>query len=157
MENIVPLKAAEEMRRGGIERASAFLFRFGALGFVALLVFFSVAAIFSTRLLVFFYGPRLNGYAAVFDLQMLYFLLTWPIRQISFLFRTIKSTRPILIASLVAAMISLALVYPAVRSFGALGIMLAAVAGQIGNLVYLILAWMRMPLARADALHALTD
>ena len=37
MENIVPVRAAEEMRRGGIERASAFLFRFGAKGFVALL------------------------------------------------------------------------------------------------------------------------
>jgi len=157
MENIVPLRAAEEMRRGGIKRASTFLFRFGALGFVALLLFFSVAAIFSTRLLVFFYGPKLNGYAAVFDLQMLYFLLTWPIRQVSFLFRTIKSTRPILISSIAAAVISIGLVYPAVRTFGALGIMVAAVAGQIGNLVYLFLAWIRMQLAGEDAVQVPTD
>ena len=41
----------------------------------------------------------------VLNLQMLYFLLAWPIRQLTFLFRTIESTRPILISSIVAALI----------------------------------------------------
>jgi O-antigen/teichoic acid export membrane protein len=154
MENIVPVRAAEEMRRGGIERASAFLFRFGAKGFVALLLFFAVAALFSKQFLSFFYGHQLHTYAAVLDLQMLYFLLTWPIRLVTFLFRTIKSTRPILLASVAAAVVSLALVYPAVRHFGASGIMFAAVAGQLANLAYLIFAWMRMPMASATTMEA---
>ena len=145
MENIVPVRAAEEMKRGGIQRVSAFLFRFGSLGFVALLVFFSATALFSRQFLSFFYGRQLHAFAAVLDLQMLYFLLTWPIRQVSFLFRTIKYTRPILIGSLVAAIVSLVAVYPAVRGFGAAGIMLAAVAAQIANLAYMVLIWMRMP------------
>jgi O-antigen/teichoic acid export membrane protein len=149
MENIVPVRAAEEMKRGGIERVSAFLLRFGSRGFVALLVFFSVAAIFSRQFLSFFYGHQLHAYAAVLDLQMLYFLLTWPLRQVSFLFRTTRQTRPILVGSVVAALVSLALVYPAVRGFGAAGIMLAAVAAQLGNLGYLVLAWMRMPKTEA--------
>ena len=157
MENIVPVKAAEEMRRGWIERVSAFLFRFGAIGFFFLLAVFSVGALFSGPFLSFFYGHQLHAYSGVLDLQMLYFLLAWPIRQVSFLFRTIKSTRPILIASIVAAIISLSLVYPAVRGFGAVGIMFAAVAGQIGNFVYLLLAWVRMPLRRATALQAQPD
>jgi Na+-driven multidrug efflux pump len=80
---------------------------------------------------------------------MLYFLLTWPIRQVAFLFRTIKYTRPILIGSVVAAVVSLLAVYPAVRGFGAMGIMLAAVAAQIGNLAYMILTWVRMPKTQA--------
>jgi len=147
MENIVPLRAAEEMKRGGLERVSAFLLRFGSIGFVALFVFFAIAALFSRQFLTFFYGRQLHAYAAVLDLQMLYFLLTWPIRQVAFLFRTIKHTRPILIASIVASVVSLVLVYPAVRGFGAIGIMLAAVAAQVGNLGYMILAWMRMPSA----------
>ena len=75
---------------------------------------------------------------------MLYFLLAWPIRQLTFLFRTIESTRPILISSVVAAVMSMSLVYPMVRGYGALGIVMAAVAGQIGNLVYLAIAWMRV-------------
>ena len=148
MENIVPVRAAEEMKRGGIESVSAFLFRFGSIGFVALLVFFSLAALFSRQFLSFFYGRQLHAYAGVLDLQMLYFLLTWPIRQVSFFFRTIKHTRPILIGSLAAALVSLIAVYPAVRAFGAAGIMLAAVAAQMGNLVYMTLAWMRMPKAQ---------
>jgi O-antigen/teichoic acid export membrane protein len=154
MENIVPVRAAEEMKRGGMERVSAFLFRFGAIGFVALLVFFSVAAVFSRQFLSFFYGRQLHAYAAVLDLQMLYFLLTWPIRQVSFLFRTIKHTRPILTGSVVAALASLALVYPAVRGFGAIGIMIAAVAAQVGNLIYLVFAWLRMPKARTAEFEA---
>ena len=145
MENIVPVRAAEEMKRGGIERVSAFLLRFGSLGFIALLFFFSTAALFARQFLSFFYGRQLHTYAAVLDLQMLYFLLTWPIRQVTFLFRTIKYTRPILIGSVVAAVLSLATVYPAVRSFGAAGIMLAAVTAQIGNLAFLFLTWRRMP------------
>ena len=102
-------------------------------------------ALFSRQFLSFFYGRQLHAYAGVLDLQMLYFLLTWPIRQVAFLFRTIKYTRPILIGSVVAAIVSLVAVYPAVRGFGAMGIMLAAVAAQIGNLAYMVLIWMRMP------------
>jgi O-antigen/teichoic acid export membrane protein len=144
MENIVPIRAAEEMRRGGIQRATAFLFRFGATGFVALLVVFSAASLFSSKFLVFFYGHQLRTYASVLNLQMFYFLLTWPVRQLTFLFRTIKNTTPILIASIAAAVISMSCVYPMVRNFGASGIVVAAVAGQLGNLLYLVHAWNRV-------------
>ena len=144
MENIVPIRAAEEMRLGGIQRAAKFLFRFGALGFVALLVLFSTASLLSGRFLSFFYGHQLRVYAGVLNLQLLYFLLAWPIRQLTFLFRTIESTRPILISSIVAAAASMSLVYPMVHAYGALGIVMAAVGGQIGNLVYLAIAWMRV-------------
>lgn len=144
MENIVPIRTAEEMRRGGIQRAAAFLFRFGLTGFVVLLAAFSAVSLISDRFLVFFYGRQLRAFAGVLNLQMLYFLLAWPVRQFIFLFRTIKNTRPILISSIVAAVISLSLVYPMVRRVGALGIVIAAVAGQIGNLLYLILAWVRV-------------
>jgi O-antigen/teichoic acid export membrane protein len=144
MENIVPIRAAEEMRRGGIQKAAAFLFRFGAAGFVALLILFSAASLVSAKFLSFFYGRELGLYAGVLNLQMLYFLIAWPIRQLTFLFRTIENTRPILLSSIVAAVMSLALVYPTVRAYGALGIVMAAVFGQVGNLVYLIVAWMRV-------------
>jgi O-antigen/teichoic acid export membrane protein len=143
MENIVPIRAAEEMRRGGIHKAARFLFRFGAAGFVALLVVFSAASLLSGRFLSFFYGHQLRAYADVLNLQMLYFLLAWPIRQLTFLFRTIENTRPILIASIVAAVASISCVYPAVRMYSASGIVLAALAGQISNLAYLAIAWLR--------------
>ena len=143
MENIVPIRAAEEMRRSGIQGASRFLFRFGAAGFVVLLLGFSAASLLSGRFLSFFYGHQLRIYAGVLNLQMLYFLLAWPIRQLNFLFRTVENTRPILFSSIVAAVISMSLVYPMVRGYGALGIVMAALAGQIGNLAYLAIAWSR--------------
>jgi O-antigen/teichoic acid export membrane protein len=144
MENIVPIRAAEEMRRSGIRGASRFLFRFGTAGFVGLLLLFLAASLLSERFLSFFYGQQLRAYADVLNLQMLYFLLAWPIRQLNFLFRTVENTRPILMASVVAAVLSMALVYPLVRGYGALGIVMAAVAGQIGNLAWLAIAWMRV-------------
>ncbi|HEY2472382.1 MAG TPA: hypothetical protein VGI45_31635 [Terracidiphilus sp.] len=144
MENIVPIRAAEEMRRSGIRGAARFLFRFGAVGFVGLLVVFSAASLLSGRFLSFFYGHQLRVYADVLNLQMLYFLLAWPVRQLNFLFRTLENTRPILIAAIIAALLSMALVYPMVRTYGALGIVMAAVAGQLGNLAWLALAWMRV-------------
>lgn len=155
MENIVPIRAAEEMHRGGIHKVATFLFRFGAVGFVALLIIFSAASLLSGRFLAFFYGHHLRTYAGVLNLQMLYFLLAWPIRQLTFLFRTIENPRPILYAAILAAFVSLSVVYPMVRSYGALGIVLAAVAGQIGNLLYLTVAWMRGPsTAKTDIANA---
>ena len=141
MENIVPIRAAEEMRRGGPVKVATFLFRFGSIGFAVLLVVFLLTSLFSANFLTLFYGHQLRVYAGVLNLQMLYFLLAWPIRQLTFLFRTVSRTTPILISSIVAAVISLSFVYPMVRTFGALGIMIAAVAGQMGNLIYLIIAW----------------
>jgi len=113
-------------------------------GFIALLILFSAASLLSARFLAFFYGHELRLYAGVLNLQMVYFLLAWPIRQLTFLFRTIESTRPILFASIFAALVSLSLVYPMVRSYAALGIVMAAVAGQICNLLYLVVAWIRV-------------
>ena len=144
MENIVPLRAGEEMRKGGIQRAAKFLFRFGSIGFFALLVVFLIASTFSDKFLALFYGHQLREYSSVLNLQMLYFLLAWPVRQLTFLFRTIKKTSPILMSSVVAAIISMLLIYPLVSRFDALGIVIAAVAGQVGNLLYLVVAWVRV-------------
>jgi O-antigen/teichoic acid export membrane protein len=158
MENIVPIRAAEEMRRGGVARVTAFLFRFGLSGFIVLLIAFSLASLVSGKFLYFVYGHQLSSYARVLDLQMLYFLLAWPIRQLNFLFRTIKDTTPILISSIVAAVISLSFIYPMIRKFDAIGIVMAAVAGQLGNLLYLLLALVRVRLkAQTGELNAQAD
>ncbi|MGB0125329.1 MAG: hypothetical protein WA419_18300 [Silvibacterium sp.] len=144
MENLVPLKAGEEMRRGGIRQVAKFLFRFGIQGFVVLSVLFLGIGLFARSLLSFFYGHQVAVYGGVLDLQLVYFLLFWPLRQFNYLFRTINRTPSILIASLLAAFTSLLLIYPCVRSFGAMGIMVAAVAGQSVNLLYLVVVWMHI-------------
>lgn len=143
MENIVPLRAGEEMRRGGIQQVARFLFRFGVAGFVVLSVLFLAIGLFSRDFLSFFYGHKVAVYGGVLDLQLVYFLLFWPLRQFNYLFRTINRTPALLIASLLAAVTSLVLIYPCVRSFQAMGIMIAAVAGQTVNLLYLMVVWMR--------------
>lgn len=144
MENIVPLKAGEEMRRGGIQRVAKFLFRIGLQGFVVLSALFLCIGLFSRSFLSFFYGHEVAVYAGVLNLQLVYFLLFWPLRQFSYLFRTINRTPVILRASVLAALTSLVLIYPCVRSMGAMGIMVAAVAGQSANLLYLAAVWMRI-------------
>jgi O-antigen/teichoic acid export membrane protein len=144
MENLVPLKAGEEMRRGGIRRVAKFLFRFGCQGFVVLSLLFLGIGLFSREFLSFFYGHKVAVYGGVLDLQLVYFLLFWPLRQFSYLFRTINHTSSLLMASLLAAVTSLILIYPCVRSFHAMGIMVAAVAGQSMNLLYMAVAWMRI-------------
>ncbi|MGB7191647.1 MAG: hypothetical protein WBD10_16040 [Acidobacteriaceae bacterium] len=144
MENLVPIKAGEEMRRGGIRQLSKFLFRFGTQGFIVLSALFLVIGLFSREFLSFFYGHEVAVYGGVLDLQLVYFLLFWPLRQFSYLFRTINRTSSLVVASLLAALTSLALIYPCVRSFSALGIMVAAVAGQSANLIYLTVVWLRI-------------
>lgn len=144
MENLVPIKAGEEMRRGGIRRLAKFLLRFGTQGFVVLSAVFLVIGLFSRDFLGFFYGHEVAVYGGVLDLQLVYFLLFWPLRQFSYLFRTINRTSSLAIGSLFAALTSLVLIYPCVRGFGAMGIMVAAVAGQSANLIYLTVVWLRI-------------
>ena len=144
MENIVPLRAGEEMRRGGIQRVVTFLFRFGMKGLIALSLLFLSLVFVAKPFLNLFYGRGVGIYAGVLDLQMLYFLLLWPLRQLNYLFRTIERTSSILISSFVAAATSLLLLYPCVRTFHAMGIMVAAVAGQAANLLWLSVDWMRI-------------
>jgi O-antigen/teichoic acid export membrane protein len=153
MENIVPIKAGEEMRRGGIQQAAKFLFRFGLVGFVLLLVAFLVIFLFSRSFLGFVYGPQVAVYSGILNLQLLYFLLGWPLRQLTYLFRTIGRTSVILGGSLVAAIASLALVYPLVRAFGSLGIMLAAVAGQTVSLLFVSIAWVQIKSTYSNESH----
>lgn len=62
----------------------------------------------------------------------------------TYLFRTIDRTPSILFSSLAAALASLLLLYPSVHAFGAMGIMVAAVAGQAANLLYLVVDWARI-------------
>lgn len=144
MENIVPIKAGEEMRRGGIQRLAKFLLRFGGQGFVVLSLSFLVIGFFSRDFLSFFYGHEVAVYGGVLDLQLVYFLLFWPLRQFGYLFRTINRTPSLVFASLLAAITSLVLIYPCVESFSAMGIMVAAVAGQTVNLIYLTAVWIRI-------------
>ena len=144
MENIVPIKAGEEMRRGGIQRLAKFLLRFGGQGFVVLSLSFLVIGFFSRDFLSFFYGHEVAVYGGVLDLQLVYFLLFWPLRQFGYLFRTINRTPSLVLASLLAAITSLVLIYPCVESFSAMGIMVAAVAGQSVNLIYLTAVWIRI-------------
>lgn len=144
MENIVPLKAGEEMRKGGIRAVSRFLYRFGLQGLLVLSAFFVVVGLFSRTFLDFFYGHEVAVYGGILDLQLVYFLLYWPLRQFTYLFRTINRTPSLLMASFLAASTSLLLIYPCVRSFDDIGIMIAAVAGQLVNLLYLAWVWMRI-------------
>ena len=144
MENIVPLRTGEEMRRGGIQRVVAFLVRFGTKGLIALSLLFLSLVFVAKPFLTLFYGRGVGIYSGVLDLQMLYFLLLWPLRQLNYLFRTIERTSSILISSFVAAATSLLLLYPCVRILHAMGIMVAAVAGQAANLLWLGIEWMRI-------------
>lgn len=144
MENIVPIRVGEEMGRGGIQQAAKFLWGFGIRGFLLLLAAFLVLAIFAKSFLSFVYGRQVAEYSNLLNLQLLYFLLLWPLRLFTYLFRTIGKTSYILRASLTAAITSLILVYPLAHIFEARGIMLAADAGQLGNLIFMTVAWMNL-------------
>jgi O-antigen/teichoic acid export membrane protein len=143
MENIVPLKASEEMRKGGVAGAARFLLRFGIKGFVVLTFAFLAIGLFSKDFLRFFYGRKVAVYSGILDLQLLYFLLYWPLRQYSYLFRATGETSAIFRSSLAAAASSLVLVWPCIHFFHAMGIMIAAVCGQFANLLWFVYEWHR--------------
>jgi O-antigen/teichoic acid export membrane protein len=144
LENVVPIRAAHELAKGG---RSALLAYLGRLGLRAGTLLGGGAALLAWRpqpLLNLIYGqqPSPELLLALRGLCLLYlFALTIALLQIAF--RSLENTRPIFVASVLNLLLTLAAAEPVVARFGFTGMVVGIVAQQALVAALLVLLLVR--------------
>ncbi len=144
MENLVPLRAAQQYDRGGLPALKKYLWmitwQVGALTAVLL----TLIAFFAEPLLGLLYGAEQRGYYEVvlgFCLIYIFIFSTHPLR---FALRTLGDTQPIFWAYVWGSAFSLLSAYPLVRAWSLYGVLTGILLTQLLSLgVYLFYLWKR--------------
>jgi O-antigen/teichoic acid export membrane protein len=142
LENVVPRRAAERLRRGGEPALVAYLGQVLLLSEVPIIAACLVIGIFSGDLLTLLLGPGFRVFAPVATIMA----LGPPIniaREIGVTYlRTVNRTYGIFLAFTASAVVTLAAIYPLISAYGVAGAACAAVLGHSVSTVFvLISAW----------------
>jgi O-antigen/teichoic acid export membrane protein len=141
LENIIPMRIAEEIKKKGAEGAYSFIKRaiFGGTLFFGLLIL--PVGVFGRPILRLLYGPAM----VAFYLPMLLQLTSIVIQIASILwfhfYRSIQDTRALVRANVISAITSVATVYLFGHLWKAPGIVLSSLLGQTMIVLYSMLHW----------------
>jgi hypothetical protein len=143
LDNFVPIKIGEELKRGGTAAAYRFVKRAIWGGTILFSLFVLPIAIFGRPILRILYGPAM----VAFYWPMLFQLITIVIQTSAVLwfhlFRGLHDSQALVRGSAACAVASAATVYLFGHYWQASGIVLASLTGQVAIVVYSILHWKR--------------
>lgn len=134
LENIVPIRASEEAMLRGIDGVRKYLRRFTIFGLMALTAMFLPVALFSKSILGIIYGPATVPFWTIVILQLGYLWIGLPWRQCVYLFRTIGKSHYLVWANTCASLVAFGSVFLYMRHFGAAGIVMATLTGELTGL-----------------------
>jgi len=142
-ENVVPIRLAEELKKGGAAGAYALTQRFIFVG----TLFFGLTtvpiAIFGKPILRLIYGPALVAFYWPLLLQLGSILVTCATMLWIHLYRSVHETAPILHANGLATIANLLTVYWFGHLWNASGIVLSMLLGQMVIALYCMFYWAR--------------
>ncbi len=146
-ENIVPIRLAEELKKSGAAGAHALAQRWivGATFFLTLATV--PIAIFGKTILRVLYGPALEAFYWPLLLQLVSMVVSCAGMLWIHLYRSVHQTAPILHANGLATIANLLTVYWFGHLWGASGIVLSILLGQVVMALYWMLFWARNRLA----------
>jgi O-antigen/teichoic acid export membrane protein len=130
MENIVPIKAAEEFGRNKVVGLKRFLGKTSSVGGVAVLVPCLIIAGLSGLLMKWFYGAEYVQYSMLVVWQTVYMYLGFYYRQVTYFHRAMNTTTPIVFAAGSAALVSIAASLVLIPAFKESGLMAALILAQ---------------------------
>ena len=129
IENIVPQQAGRALARDGLPGLWAVLVKTAGLGLALGSVVVLALVLLGGKVLRFVYGPDFERYGFVIAWLSLTFLSALMILTFVCGFRALERTLPVFMATSAATIVNLALMYPAVKTFGvsgAIGVLLAS-------------------------------
>jgi Na+-driven multidrug efflux pump len=143
IENVVPIRIAEELKRKGTAEAYAFTQR-AIWGGVA--IFGSIVlpiGIFGRQLLHLLYGPAMIAYYLPMVLQLVSIVVQAAISMWLYFYRGLQDTRALLQVNVTYAIVNIATVYWFGRLWQAPGIVLSSLLAQLIAIAYCINYWTR--------------
>ena len=143
LENVIPIRVSEELRKSGTAGAFAFIKRVILLITTLFALLVLPVAIFGRPLLRFFYGPAMAAFYVPMVLQLVSVLVQAVAIQSFYFFRGLHDTRALFRANVLSAFASLATVYLFGHLWKAPGIVLSSLFSQVVLVVYYALHWAR--------------
>jgi len=141
LENVVPIRIAEELKRRGPAGAQGFTQRAIFAGAAASGIIILPIAVFGRTLLRHIYGPALVPFYLPMLLTLLSVVLQGMISMWVYFYRGIRDSRAILFTSGIITIGSMTIVYWFGHIWQASGIVSAVLFGQVLALGYCILHW----------------
>jgi O-antigen/teichoic acid export membrane protein len=141
IENVIPVRLAEEIYRHGADAA----YRFTRKATIGGVLLFSIVLIplilFGKPILRFLYGAEVVAYYVPMLIQMVNMVLATVVRMYFYFFRSVQETKAMLVANGLCAIVSVATIFPLGHFFHASGIILASTSGQIAIILVSVWYW----------------
>jgi O-antigen/teichoic acid export membrane protein len=143
LENYVPMRLAEELKRKGASGAQEFIRRaiLGGTVFFALLI--APVGIFGRPILRLVYGPALVAFYLPMLLQLAFIVVAAGTTMWYFLYRSLQDTRAIFRANALSSIVNIGTVYSFGHYWGVSGIVLSSLLSQVALMAYCIFHWTR--------------
>jgi O-antigen/teichoic acid export membrane protein len=138
LENVLPVRAGERLRQAGRAGLIKFLQQATLTGTALVGAAAIVIGLFAGPVLGIIYGPSTKVFAAVLVWQLVYFVVQYPFRTLSYFHRAIGETSVIVVSTTLAAVLNIIAAFVLVPYFSANGVMMAVNVGQFAGLVYLV-------------------
>jgi O-antigen/teichoic acid export membrane protein len=138
MENVIPVRAALRLREGGREQLAVYLNRLSWIGFVAIGLFAGLLPTVDGWLLETIYGAAYRPFAVLVVLQALYYLFGHLYRMQTYYSRSLGRARDVARSSLWWAVVAVSSAVLTVNVLAERGIMIAALAGEVAAILYLV-------------------
>jgi O-antigen/teichoic acid export membrane protein len=142
IENVVPIRLAEELKVKGTAGAYKFIQRAILVGVVSLGLILVPLGLFGRPILGFLYGPAMEAFYLPMLLQLSAIVVWIAGRLWFYLYRGVRDTRALLRANALSAIVSLATVYFLGHLWQASGVVLASLLGQMSIVVYCMFHWL---------------
>ena len=142
LDNVVPARLSEELYARGVESAYRVAKRATIVILKASTVMVPVI-IFGKPILRFIYGPEIVPFYGAMIIQVFNILLSAVGRMQFYFFRSVQEIRPVLVANIASAIISVGIVFPLGKTLGPLGVICSSTIGQLVIVGVLFSYWMR--------------
>jgi O-antigen/teichoic acid export membrane protein len=143
LDNFVPIKIAEELKRSGTAAAYRFIVKAIWGGTVLFSLFILPIAVFGRPILRVLYGPAMVAFYWPMLLQLITIVIQTSAVLWFHLFRSLQDSRALLRGSAACAVASAATVYWFGHYWQASGIVRASLTGQVAIVAYCIFHWKR--------------
>ena len=141
LDNVIPMKIAEELHHKGSAGTYKFILRSIQLGTLAFVLLLLPIAIYGRSILTLVYGPALVVFYVPLLLQLSGVIMQVSSRLWIFLYRGLLDTRAVVRANIVSVVFALVTVYSFGRWWGATGIALSGLFSQCAVVVYCVGYW----------------
>lgn len=144
LENIIPVKAAHHLAKGGKEKLFSYIKKFTLVGSIFTLIFCVLIAVFSEHILNLVYGDKYVNYAFLLRGLTFFYFLCFLNNSSKFLLRALELTREIFLANLISFTFIIPAFYPLIKYYQFWGFIIGLVVVQLIQQLYYVIIFKRI-------------